>query len=125
VRNPSGKRELMPRIRTGLRRSQARQRQRRSFTVADHAVWPRELRAERGGNEIPLSPREAGILEVLHEHAGEVVSRDTLLNRCWGLDYFPESRTLDQHIARLRKTIGDEVESQAIIETVRGVSYRC
>jgi DNA-binding response OmpR family regulator len=39
----------------------------------------------------------------VYERAGEVVDRDTMLNRRWGLDYFPESRTLDQHIAKLRK----------------------
>jgi DNA-binding response OmpR family regulator len=125
VRKPFGKRELLARIRAGLRRSQARQRERRSFGIGDLTVWPRELRAERQGREIQLSPREAGILEVLHEHAGEVVTRDTLLNRCWGLDYFPESRTLDQHIAKLRKTLGDDAEAPEIIETVRGAGYRC
>ncbi len=124
VRKPFGKRELLARIRAGLRRAQARQRERRSFALGDLTVWPRELRAERAGREIQLSPREAGILEVLHEHAGEVVSRDTLLNRCWGMDYFPESRTLDQHIAKLRKAIGDDAEAPGIIETVRGAGYR-
>jgi DNA-binding response OmpR family regulator len=125
VRKPFGKREVLARIRAGLRRAQARQRERRTFAIGDLVVWPRELRAERAGREIQISPREAAILEVLHEHLGEVVSRDTLLNRCWGLDYFPESRTLDQHIAKLRKNIGDEAEAQQIVETVRGVGYRC
>jgi len=125
VRKPFGKRELLARIRAGLRRVQTRQRERRSFTIADLTVWPRELRAQRAGTDIELSPREASILEVLHEHAGEVVTRDTLLNRCWGVDYFPESRTLDQHIAKLRKTLGDDADSPTIIETVRGAGYRC
>jgi two-component system alkaline phosphatase synthesis response regulator PhoP len=51
-----------------------------------------------------------------------VLSRDTLLDVCWGLEYMPESRTLDQHIAKLRKKI--ERSSEEIIETVRGVGYR-
>jgi len=88
------------------------------------SIYPRELRAERAGVSIDLSPRETAILEVLHELAGQVVDRDTLLNRCWGLDYFPESRTLDQHIAKLRKRIECDPLNPAIIETVRGVSYR-
>ena len=87
-------------------------------------VYPRELRAEREGIMIDLSPREAAILELLHEKAGQVVDRDTLLNRCWGMDYFPESRTLDQHIAKLRKRIEPDPASPTIIETVRGVGYR-
>jgi DNA-binding response OmpR family regulator len=124
VRKPFGRRELLARIRSGLRRAQARQAKRRSLSFGDLKVWPRELRAERKGKEIQLSPRETSILELLHERTGEVVDRDTLLNRCWGMDYFPESRTLDQHIAKLRKTIGDDAEAQQIIETIRGVGYR-
>lgn len=61
---------------------------------------------------------------MLHELAGQVVDRDTILNRCWGLDYFPESRTLDQHIAKLRKRIEIDPANPEIIETVRGVGYR-
>ena len=87
-------------------------------------VYPQELRAERNGVELEISPREAAILELLHERGGEVVSRDTLLDRCWGIDYFPESRTLDQHIAKLRKRIETDSANPELIETVRGVGYR-
>ena len=91
--------------------------------MADLTVWPAELRAERDGVNIELSPRETGILALLHERAGQVVDRDTILNQCWGLDYFPESRTLDQHIAKLRKRIETNPD-RPLIETVRGVGYR-
>jgi DNA-binding response OmpR family regulator len=124
IRKPFGKHELLARIRAVVRRMQARNPRARSFCLHDLVVYPRELRAERAGDSIDLSPREAGILEVLHEQAGQVVDRDTLLNRCWGLDYFPESRTLDQHIAKLRKRIELDPANPAIIETVRGVGYR-
>ena len=92
--------------------------------MADLIVYPRELRAERDGEEIQLSPRETAILEFLHDRAGEVVNRDALLDECWGINYFPESRTLDQHIAKLRKRIEWDPENPTIIETVRGVGYR-
>ena len=124
IRKPFGKHELLARIRTALRRVQSRTNQSRHFTMRDLVVYPRELRAERAGVSIDLSPREAGILELLHEHAGEVVDRDTILNRCWGLDYFPESRTLDQHIAKLRKRIEADPATPEIVETVRGAGYR-
>ena len=124
IRKPFGKYELLARIRSALRRMQARSPNVRSFAMQDLVVYPRELRAERGGVTIDLSPREAAILEVLHERAGEVVERDTLLDRCWGIDYFPESRTLDQHIAKLRKRIEVDPAAPTIIETVRGVGYR-
>jgi DNA-binding response OmpR family regulator len=87
-------------------------------------IYPRELRAEHDGGLIELTPREVAILSLLHERRGEAVDRDTLLDRCWGMDYFPESRTLDQHIAKLRKKLGDEVGDTGLIETVRGVGYR-
>ena len=124
IRKPFGKHELLARIRTALRRVQSRTSAARHFTMRDLVVYPRELRAERAGVSIDLSPRESGILELLHERAGEVVDRDALLNRCWGLDYFPESRTLDQHIAKLRKRIEADPANPEIIETVRGVGYR-
>ncbi len=125
IRKPFGKHELLARIRAALRRVQARSRDgARSFPMHDLLIYPRELRAERQGESIDLSPREASILEVLHECAGQVVERDTLLNRCWGIDYFPESRTLDQHIAKLRKRIELDPANPTIIETVRGVGYR-
>jgi DNA-binding response OmpR family regulator len=125
IRKPFGKHELLARIRTMLRRGQSRAVPARSFVMRDLVVYPRELRAERGNRSIDLSPREASILELLHEHRGEVVSRDVILNRCWGLDYFPESRTLDQHIAKLRKRIEPDPGAPTIIETIRGAGYRC
>jgi DNA-binding response OmpR family regulator len=124
IRKPFGKHELLARIRSALRRVQSRTLPARSFALRDLVVYPRELRAERAGISIDLSPRETAILELLHECSGQVVDRDTMLNRCWGLDYFPESRTLDQHIAKLRKRIESDATAPAIIETVRGVGYR-
>jgi DNA-binding response OmpR family regulator len=124
IRKPFGKHELLARIGAVLRRVQSRKPERRSFRMHDLIVYPRELRAERDGAEIELSPREIAILELLHDRVGEVVSRDALLNQCWGIDYWPESRTLDQHIAKLRKRIERDPENPAIIETVRGAGYR-
>ena len=123
IRKPFGKHELIARIRAVLRRANSISGRSRSFVMADLTVWPSELRAERDGVNIELSPREAAILALLHERAGQVVDRDTILNKCWGLDYFPESRTLDQHIAKLRKRIETNPD-RPLIETVRGVGYR-
>jgi DNA-binding response OmpR family regulator len=53
-----------------------------------------------------------------------VVERDAFFDRCWGVDYFPDSRTLDQHIAKLRKRIERDPAQPEIIETVRGAGYR-
>lgn len=122
VRKPFGKHELIARIGSALRRTQAATSSVVSFQLGPLRVFPAELRAQRGADSIDLTPREVSILKLLHERVGQVLSRDTLLDVCWGLDYMPESRTLDQHIAKLRKKI--ERESEEIIETVRGVGYR-
>ncbi len=71
-----------------------------------------------------LSPREVAILTVLVRHRGEVVSRDQLLNECWGLEYYPESRTLDQHMVKLRRKLEADPAEPRFIETVRGAGYR-
>ena len=124
IRKPFGKHELLARIRSVLRRTQSRSQPARSFRMHDLIVYPLELRAERDGREVELSPRECSILSLLHERAGQVVDRDTLLNRCWGLDYFPESRTLDMQIAKLRKRVERNPAEPEIIETVRSAGYR-
>lgn len=123
IRKPFGKHELLARVQAGLRRARPAAPS-PCFIMGPLRVYPRELRAARGGQDIDLSPREVALLSVLHEHAGRVVSRDTLLDRCWGLDYFPESRTLDQHIAKLRRRIEADPAQPEIIETIRGIGYR-
>lgn len=122
LRKPFGKHELIARIGSALRRTQVAQSPASSFQLGPLRVFPAELRAQRDADSMDLTPREVAILKLLHERAGQVLSRDTLLDVCWGLEYMPESRTLDQHIAKLRKKI--ERESEEIIETVRGVGYR-
>jgi DNA-binding response OmpR family regulator len=122
VRKPFGKHELLARIGSALRRTQVAKTPSVSFQLGPLRVFPAELRAQREEVSMDLTPREVAILKLLHERPGQVLSRDTLLDVCWGLEYMPESRTLDQHIAKLRKKI--ERVSEEIIETVRGVGYR-
>lgn len=126
VRKPFGKRELLARVHAILRRGAENPiTDRETFTMKDLKVFPKELRAVRDGlPEIRLSPRELNILELLHSRPGEVIDRDAFFDQCWGIDYYPESRTLDQHIARLRKRIERDPANPDIIETVRGVGYR-
>jgi DNA-binding response OmpR family regulator len=124
VRKPFGKHELLARLRAAIRRIQAPKQTARAVSMGDLTLYPRELRAERDGVSVDLSPRDIAILSLLQERAGEVIDRDTFFNRCWGADYFPDSRTLDQHIAKLRKRIERNPAAPSIIETVRGAGYR-
>src|SRR3984885_3907538 len=71
IRKPFGKHELLARIRAALRRVHARTSGARSFAMQELVVYPRELRADRAGETIDLSPREAAILELLHERTGQ------------------------------------------------------
>jgi len=124
VRKPFGKHELLARLYAALRRVKPAATATPKFRMQDLSVFPGELRAERQGVSIDLSPRELSMLQLLKEKVGAVVDRDAFLDRCWGLEYFPESRTLDQHIAKLRKKIEPDPENPSLIETVRGIGYR-
>lgn len=123
VRKPFGKHELIARIHSALRRVSTAKAPAACFEMGVLRVFPDELRAQRGEEaSVDLTPREVALLKLLHERRGQALSRDVFLDACWGLDYMPESRTLDQHIAKLRKKI--EQEPEEFIETVRGVGYR-
>ena len=73
-----------------------------SFEMNDLTVLPSELRARRGDTIIDLSPRDVKILKLLNDNRGKALDRNTIFNYAWGEDYFPNSRTLDQHISQLR-----------------------
>ena len=87
-------------------------------------MFPAELRARRGGDTFELSLREVGILRLLHENAGRVVTRELMFSRLWGLDHVPNSRTLDQQISKLRKRVEADPAAPRIIRTVHGHGYR-
>ena len=123
IRKPFTRREVMARIRAALRR-RVPEGESEHFRLADLTVHPSSLLAKRDGKSIDLTPREVSILRLLHEHRGEPVSRDAFLDTCWGIDYFPDSRTLDQHILLLRKKIEADPAEPQIIRTVRAVGYR-
>ena len=120
IRKPFSTGEVMARIKSVIRRAYP-EKGSRKIQMADVVVWPDELRAEQNGLGIELTLREVKMLLLLEEKKGLPVSRDEFLDRCWGMDYFPDSRTLDQHVHMLRKKIEGGSE---LIETVRGVGYR-
>jgi DNA-binding response OmpR family regulator len=79
--------------------------------------------ARRGGQPIPLTPRELNLLEVLMRTPGRVFTRTQLLERVWGYDFDPQTNLVDVNIQRLRKKIDASAE-EPLLETVRGVGYR-
>ena len=98
-----------------------------AFAFGDLTVYSNELYALRGGanpERLELSLREVRILECLYRHKNKVVTRDMLFDAAWGYEHMPNSRTLDQHISRLRKTIERDPDNPALIQTVHGMGYR-
>lgn len=123
---PFGVKEIIARIRAILRRSASRGGGKADddFTMDDLRIVPTELRAYRDKSEIQLSPRDVKVLRLLFERRGKVIDRNTLADEVWGVDYFPESRALDQHISQLRKRIEKDPAQPRIIRTVHGAGYR-
>ncbi len=126
IMKPFGNREVIARIRAVTRRCMATQStgQVDGFEMEDIRVLPSQLRATRGDQVFELSLRDVNILRCLYQQKGNVVSRDELFNQCWGRDYMANSRTLDQHISKLRKLIEKEPKEPRIIRTAHGVGYR-
>ena len=123
---PFGVKEVVARIRAITRRCLARGKKpgEASFKLGDLKVFPAELRARRGDHTIELSLREVKLLELFNQNPGVVLDRNTIFNACWGVDYLPSSRTLDQHISKLRKRIELDPKNPKIIQTVHGAGYR-
>ena len=80
--------------------------------------------AKRNDQVIELTLREIKILECLYQFKNQVVTRDMLFDYVWGYDFLPNSRTLDQHISKLRKQIEINPSTPTLIKTVHGIGYK-
>jgi len=76
------------------------------------------------GQEVHLRRKEFELLSLLMENAGRLLTRDVLIDRVWGSDYFGDTKTLDVHIKRLRSHVEEDPSSPKLITTIRGVGYR-
>jgi two-component system response regulator RegX3 len=79
---------------------------------------------EAGGIQVDVDRKEFELLSLLMENAGRLLTRDVLIDRIWGSDYFGDTKTLDVHIKRLRTHIEEDPSSPKLITTIRGVGYR-
>lgn len=77
-----------------------------------------------GGKTVDLTPKEFELLELLMKNPGRVFSREMLLERLWGYDFFGDSKTIDVHIRRLREKVEEDPSSPTHILTVWGVGYK-
>ena len=124
VTKPFSIKELLARIRAHLRRAAKEVVRLESFTFADVELNFKKYTARKGGQALELSPREFEILQYLIRHRAEIVTRDQLLDEVWGYDSTPITRTVDNHIARLRQKIERDPSEPRHIITVHRLGYR-
>ena len=123
VAKPFSTRELIARMRAVMRRS--------SSPPRDQVLDSGGVRLDRerfevtvDGQPVDLPRKEFALLEILVENVGRVLTRDVLIERVWGADYFGDTRTLDVHIRRLRLKIENDPRDPKRLLTVRGLGYR-
>jgi two-component system, OmpR family, response regulator RegX3 len=127
VTKPYRLRELTARMRAVLRRSPREEEALASvdaLEVGDVALDPERHEVYVRGSAVVLPLKEFELLELLLANAGRVLTRETLIDRVWGPNYFGDTKTLDVHIKRLRSKIEDNPSSPRRITTIRGLGYK-
>ncbi len=122
VTKPFSPRELVARIKAALRRMKSE-----GETRTGNVLQYRHVRIDTGSRQVwvddqpvELTQTEFDLLAALAEHRGMVLSREQLLEKVWGYDYFGDLRVVDVHVGHLRQKLG----SEQLVATVRGVGYR-
>ena len=123
ITKPFSIRELLARIRAVLRRAHPLKAMPDELRFADVAIDFRKYEAKKGERVLDLTRKEFGILRFLAARAGDVVTRDDLLNEVWGYESSPTTRTVDTHVASLRAKLCDD-PAQPRLQTVHGVGYK-
>lgn len=124
VTKPFSPRELLARIKAILRRARPLERQIESFQFGDVEVNFQQMQTTKRGEPVYLTALEYELLHFFIDHKNEVVSRDLILDQVWGEDVFVTSRTVDTHVANLRRKIEDDLAHPKFIVGVRGAGYK-
>ena len=124
VTKPFSFMELAARVEAVLRRAQPERYTERQQTFGEVAVDFEAGEVRRGDRVVPLTPRELRLLEFFVQHRGRVLSRETLLSAVWDYTSAPLTRTVDMHIAKLRRKIERRPDRPELIVTVHRVGYR-
>lgn len=118
---PFNPRELVARVKAILRRTDRATPRAGPLHLGDVTIDPAAREVAVAGRPAPLRTKEFDLLLALAEHRGIVLTREKLLDLVWGFDFYGQTRTVDVHIAHLRKALAG---SRASIETVTGVGYK-
>jgi two-component system alkaline phosphatase synthesis response regulator PhoP len=120
---PFNPRELVARVKSILRRAErAPAPAAEPIRVGDVVVDPARHEVRVAGQPVSLRAKEFDLLRTLAEHAGLVLTREQLLNQVWGYDFYGQTRTVDVHVAHVRKRLSGSESVK--IETVTGVGYK-
>jgi len=124
VTKPFSPRELLARVKALLRRSQQVREGVNETAFGDIEVDFKKYEVNKRGCPVYLTALEFSLLQFFVQNQGQVLSRDTILDAVWGKDVYIQPRTVDKHIAELRKKIEDDPSSPIHIIGVRGVGYK-
>jgi DNA-binding response OmpR family regulator len=111
--------ELLARVRAQVRRSSPE-----LMRAGDVSVDAAGRRAWVGDEELALTPKEFDLLALLVRNAGQVVTRDRIMEEVWDENWFGSTKTLDMHVSTLRRKLGDDAAAPRRVTTVRGVGLR-
>ncbi len=118
---PFNPRELVARVKAILRRGERKVEGAAPIQLGDLIVDPARREVHLAARTLNLRAQEFDLLLTLAEHRGLVLSREQILQKAWGFDFYGQTRTVDVHVAHLRKKLE---ESSVKIETVTGVGYK-
>jgi DNA-binding response OmpR family regulator len=124
VTKPFSVRELMARVRALLRRGPPTAELPAQLQFADVSIDFTRYEATRGGQKVDLTRKEFGLLRLLAAKEGLVVTRDELLEKVWGYEATPTTRTVDNHLATLRAKLEQDAAQPKHLRTVHGVGYK-
>lgn len=123
VTKPFSPRELLARVRAAMRRT-TRIEAGDSIAFGNISADFAKMELTRGGESVPMTAQEFRLLKFFSKNPGRVITRSELLNEVWGYDNYPSTRTVDNHIWKLRLKLEDEPAKPAHFQTVHGAGYK-
>jgi len=125
ITKPFSARELVARVRAIMRRSgQAPPRSGKRYATGELSVDADRREVRLAGAALRLKPREFDLLWLFVRNEGRVFTRDQLIESIWGFDYDGDPRTVDVHVRRLRRALGDSASTPRYLHTVHGLGYK-
>lgn len=123
ITKPFSVRELLARIKAVLRRN-IKEEQEQLLHLGELFIYLDKHEVIKKGEKVELTLKEFELLRLLVMNRGKVLTRDFLLDKVWGYEYYGETRTVDVHVRHLRQKIEDDDSNPMYIETVRGIGYK-